>query len=216
MLFNAAEIGAYIKSLGIAIMGVLHVGAHDCEELAVYREWGIKDTNVYWIDALPDKVQQAKQRAIPNVFQACITDKDGEEVKFNVANNGQSSSVLSFGTHSTQHPEIHFTGELTLQTSRLDTFATTNNFPKTLNFWNFDIQGAELMALSGGVEFLKSCDVLYTEVNVDEVYVGCARMKDLDRFLAEQGFSRVKTRILQFGWGDALYIRTNLLPKKTN
>lgn len=37
-----------------------------------------------------------------------VSDKDDEMVMFNIANNGQSSSILEFGTHSSEHPDVKF------------------------------------------------------------------------------------------------------------
>jgi hypothetical protein len=71
--------------------------------------------------------------------------------------------------------------------------------------WNFDIQGAELLALKGGKDSLQHVDCLYLEVNDREVYIGCARVEEIDRFLSD--FTRVWTRITPHGWGDALYVR---------
>ena len=61
-----------------------------------YIEILLKNKDIIWIDAIPSKVTQARNRRIPNVYNAVITDKDDEEIIFNVSNNIQSSSVLEF------------------------------------------------------------------------------------------------------------------------
>ena len=82
-----------------------------------------------------------------------------------------------------------------------------------LNFWNFDIQGAELLALKGAGDLLKYADALYLEVNTEEVYKNCARLNEMDDFLKDKGFMRVALSIykngsgIEDGWGDALYMR---------
>ena len=76
------------------------------------------------------------------------------------------------------------------------------------NFWNLDIQGKELDVLKSGEEFLKYADALYCEVNTQEVYKGCGTLDMLDAFLLSNGFTRVKTLMVNgAGWGDALYVR---------
>jgi hypothetical protein len=70
---------------------------------------------------------------------------------------------------------------------------------------NIDVQGAELMVLQGATELLKHIDLIYTEVNIEEVYKGCCLMSDLDRFLEPFGFVRVTTKMTDWNWGDALY-----------
>jgi hypothetical protein len=75
------------------------------------------------------------------------------------------------------------------------------------NFLNFDIQGAELKALKGMEEYLNDVDYLYTEINSDYVYKGCALITDLDNYLLKFGLKRVETKWTDFKWGDAFYIR---------
>lgn len=208
MLFEQDEVRAFLASKGLKLEGVLHVGAHDCEELDFYKSIGISPESVIWIDALQEKVDQAKAKGIPNVYQGVISDKDGETVTFNVSNNVQSSSFLQLGTHAQQYPDVHYVKSLTLTTSKLDNFLEKRGIDAAkCSLWNFDIQGAELLALYGASTILKYAKVLYLEVNVDELYKGCGRISDMDAFLASYGFIRQMTLITKFGWGDAIYVR---------
>lgn len=88
----------------------------------VYNRLGIKPENIVWIDAIPLKVIQATNRGIPYVYHAVITDKDDEDVVFNVSNNVQSSSVLEFGTHSQEHPSVVYIDKINLKSITIDTF----------------------------------------------------------------------------------------------
>lgn len=209
MLITGEQVIEALKTHNISIEGVLHIGAHDCEELGFYDQLGVDKTNVFWIDALEFKVNQARSRGIPNVFQAVVTDRDDQEVTFHISNNIQSSSVLEFGTHLKHHRGINFVQHLQLKTTTVDTFLEKQGIdPTRLHFWNFDIQGAELMALKGAVKALPFAKALYLEVNSEEVYKGCAQIQELDTFLGEHGFTRILTNITGAGWGDALYVRS--------
>jgi FkbM family methyltransferase len=208
MLIPKETVGSVLRSKGISIGGVLHIGAHECEELDVYRYIGISDSSVVWIDALNDKVVQARLRGIPNVHQAVISDKDGEIITFYRTNNNQSSSILEFGTHANHYPWCVVTGTTQHSTKTIDTFLEENSIDaSSLHFWNFDIQGAELKALKGGESALKYAKALYLEVNTEEVYKGCAKIGELDAYLKDKGFERVLTKTVKEGWGDALYLR---------
>jgi len=89
----------------------------------------------------------------------------------------------------------------------VDTFFERNNLDSTnYDFWNFDIQGAELMALQGGIESIKHVKALYLEVNEKELYQKCGLITDIDDFLSKYNFKRVLTSMTCHGWGDALYI----------
>jgi hypothetical protein len=213
MLIPVTEIVAALNAKGIHLTGVLHVGAHECEEINTYQQvFGIPPRNMIWIDALQDKVNQASARGIPNVFYAVITDKDGDNVSFKRTNNNQSSSVLDLGTHMRHHPQVVVTGVTHHRTTTIDTFMKlVNKNPALYNFWNFDIQGAEMLALKGAEESIKYAQALYLEVNSEEVYKGCPLIGDLDTYLGARGFERVLTTMWDngsCGWGDALYVRT--------
>lgn len=122
MLISFEAIYNMLLSKKINITGCFHIGAHDCEEIGFYNRLGIKPENIVWIDAIPLKVIQATNRGIPYVYHAVITDKDDEDVVFNVSNNVQSSSVLEFGTHSQEHPSVVYIDKINLKSITIDTF----------------------------------------------------------------------------------------------
>lgn len=194
------------------ITGILHVGAHECEELGDYIKVGVPYKNIYWVEAMNDKVDQMKMKYgnMVNIYQALIDIDDDKEVTFYKTNNGQSSSILEFGTHSKNHPQVHVNSSEQLKTSRLDTIITKYNIPMdTVNFINLDIQGVELRALQSMEKHLSGIKYIYTEVNTEEVYKDCAKMNEIDEYLADFGFKRYDTRIYKkFGWGDAFYMKS--------
>ncbi len=208
MIINVEEIQNVLSAKNIRINGCFHVGSHDCEELTIYNDkFGIKPEDIVWVDALAFKVNESTARGIPNVYHALITDKDDEDILFNVANNIQSSSILEFGTHSTEHPGVVFIDKIHQKSITIDTFFQRNNLDASkYDFWNFDIQGAELLALKGATESIKYAKALYLEVNSKELYKNCALIQDIDEYLLQFNFKRVLTNITIHKWGDALYI----------
>lgn len=211
MLIKFDKIQSILKTNNIKITGAFHIGAHECEELSFYNKVGLDNDDIVWIDAIEAKVEQAKKKGILHIHQAVVTDKDNDEITFNVSNNIQSSSVLEFGTHLKEHPHVVFVEKLKLKSITVDTFFKNNNLNTSkYNFWNFDIQGAELMALKGAVESLQYVDVLYLEVNEKELYKNCGLVTDLDEFLCKYNFERVLTHITKHGWGDAIYIKKQM------
>ena len=208
MLIGFNEIYDILLLNNIIVTGAFHIGAHDCEELYFYNQLGIKNEDIVWIDAIDKKVIEAKNRGIQNIYSAVITDKDDQDVIFNISNNVQSSSVLEFGTHAVEHPDVVFIDKLYLKSITINTFFEKNiTDAEKYNFWNFDIQGAELLALKGATTYLKNVKALYLEVNINELYKGCGLIQDIDLFLSQYNFKRVLTRMTQHGWGDALYIK---------
>jgi len=208
MLINGNIIINILKSSNILITGSFHIGAHECEEISFYNSLGLELKDMIWIEALNNKVIELNNRNIPNVYNAVISDKDNEEIIFNIANNGQSSSILEFGTHSIEHPWVTYIDKIKMNTITIDTFIKNNNIDiSKYNFWNFDIQGAELLALKGAHNVLNTAKVLYLEVNKNELYKGCGLINEIDEFLSHFNFKRVYTEMTSHGWGDALYIK---------
>lgn len=194
---------------------ILHVGAHHAEELEAYEACGWGTEQVIWVDALPSAVEATRRRVAgrPNhlVLEAVAWSTSGEQVTFHEASNGQSSSVLDFGTHSTHYPDIHFTKEVTLTTSALGPLLDEVR-ARQIDFINLDIQGAELEALKGLGARVQEARAIYSEVNVENVYEHCALVADMDDWLAGVGFSRIDTQMTASGWGDALWLRSDETP----
>jgi FkbM family methyltransferase len=205
MLISLHEL---VKKYNIKLNGILHVGAHECEELKDYERY-ISIDKILWIEALPGKVELCKSKYPGiNIENAIVSDKI-EDVVFKVSNNGQSSSILDFGLHSQYHPHVHYITAFNGQTSLLQDILPKYNI--NYNFLNFDIQGAELKALKGMEKYLHNVDYLYTEVNSDYVYKDCALVNELDEYLKEFGLVRIETKWTDFKWGDAFYIKDNLI-----
>jgi len=206
------------QRFNINVKGILHIGAHECEEFNDYLNLGIPYDKIYWIEALQHKVDEMlKKYKVIKIYQAVISDKDNEEINFNITKNdhtgdSQSSSILEFGSHKTSHPQVKVVDTKKLKTSRMDTVIERNNIDmNNVNFVNLDIQGVELRALKSMGKYLHNIDYIYTEVNTEEVYINCDKMDDITKYLSQHGFILADARIYkQFGWGDAFYIKENL------
>lgn len=213
MLINISELK--IK-FNIYIKGILHIGAHNCEEFSDYILSGVNSSNIYWIEALPKLVEKNKNNnPLLNIYQALIYDEDDREIEFNITNcdgdvnNLQSSSILEFGSHKTSHPQVKVVEKIKLKTSRID--SVINKYAiamENVNFINLDIQGVELRALKSMESYLNNIDYIYTEVNIEEVYKHCDQMSDITEYLAGHNFALVDARVYkEYGWGDAFYIK---------
>ncbi len=208
MLISKEETLKLLQENGIQIHGALHVGAHECEEMDFYSAAGLTEKSVVWIEAITEKVQQMKARGVPNMYEAVISDKDDEVVEFCRTNNDQSSSILPMGTHEAHYKHIYVTERSMKKTVTLDTFFAREGIDFTgLDFWNFDIQGAELKALKGAEQAIQFAKAIYLEVNSEEVYKGCALIHEIRDFLTSHGFKHVKSHMVAQGWGDALFVR---------
>lgn len=195
------------------IKGVLHVGAHECEELKDYIDHDIDIKKQLWIEALTHLVENCKKNYKDiNIINAVVSDQDNKEVDFNVTNNFQSSSILNLKTHLHEHPHINIISKFKAYTKSLKTIYNENNIPNDkFNFINLDIQGVELLALKGLDDILNNFDYIYTEININQLYENCCLISEIDEFLSLKGFERVEIYITRHGWGDSFYIRKSLI-----
>lgn len=192
---------------GIKPKGVLHIGANVGEEAPVYERMGIKKQ--IWIEGNPDIFLKLKANIAHNPEALAlnyVVGDQNEPVTFHISNNGsQSSSVLDFGHHKIDHPDVHFINDIQTTMNRIDNLDLDLS---GVDFLNIDLQGAELMALRGMGDLLKGFKWAYLEVNKEREYVGCPLIETLDLFMTANGFTRVETKWCgNFGWGDALYIK---------
>jgi FkbM family methyltransferase len=130
-----------IAAYNINLKGILHVGAHQCEENDAYLAEGVKQDDIFWVEA---NSKIAETLTLPNVITAAVSDVI-ETVTFNVTNNGQSSSILPLKDHRVVHPEVHVVSTESMTTQRLEDIIRERGI--RANCLNLDIQGSELKAL---------------------------------------------------------------------
>lgn len=184
--------------------GILHIGAHICQEKQLYNDNGIKDDDILWIEANSDLINPEQK----NILNAVISDKNDETVNFIITNNIQSSSILELYKHLEEHPDVIEIERRQVKTITLNTLYENNNIPyDRYDFITMDIQGAELKALKGADKILPYVKTIYTEVSTKELYKNCVLLPELDEFLEKNGFKRVIINMTPYSWGDALYIR---------
>jgi FkbM family methyltransferase len=189
---------------------IAHIGAHDAEEIELYRKVGWED--IYWIEANPDRVSALRANESVDsdrVIHGLVSDADGNEIDFNISNNSMSSSIFPMAKHKEIYPDVTYTHTLKLKTVRIDSIFKNRPRPDLINL---DIQGSELKALVGALDILETTKWIYTEVSIKDLYEGAARIQELERFLRSQQFQRIAIRVnWKEGWGDALYINKNLV-----
>ena len=73
-----------VAKYNIVPTGILHVGAHECEEFNAYVMAGTNYKNIFWVEAMQTKVDKMKEKYGDklNMYQAVIDVEDGKEVSF--------------------------------------------------------------------------------------------------------------------------------------
>jgi len=188
------------------IKGAIHIGAHLAEEKPWYDANSIK--NVIWIDANEQYYNQIKDKVGSDLVIITGVGNENGKFKFNISNNGQSSSLLEFDLHKIHHPDVRFVTSIEIDVKRMVDIIDEFKIDITnYNFLNLDIQGSELDALKSFDNLLNNIDYIYTEVNSNYLYKNCALIHEIDDYLKEFYFERVKTEMTHWEWGDALYVK---------
>jgi FkbM family methyltransferase len=195
----------------IKARGIIHVGAHEGQEYEGYIKDGIKNILLFEpVQANFDLLMDTVKDSYPGVrcFNMALGNKTGSVYMFiEKQNRGMSCSVLEPETHLDQYPWIVFDGKEKVKIDKLDNI----EFDKSkFNILNVDVQGYELEVFKGAGKTLKSIDAIFTEVNMVEMYKGCALITDIDILLSHFGFVRV-TELPNDNWGEALYIKNIFL-----
>ena len=79
------------------------------------------------------------------------------------------------------------------------------NIPKVDIIW-MDLQGAELLALKGLGEKLKTVKYVYTEVSHKEMYSGQVMFKELNDFMSANGFAIANNPSFDNWQEDVIYV----------
>ena len=204
-----------LRDLDRVPRGVIHVGANIGQEFPAYRAaglaWGL------YIEALPSVYERLRLTLedAPNhlPINALCADVDGEERIFHVASNdGNSSSMLEFGWHVAEHPEVEFIRTDRMTSRRLDTVidevceAHPQIDPHLLDCLVLDVQGSELRVLQGAHRCLSRASYVYTEVNEGGLYKNDCSLDDVIAFMRLYRFRLKNLVINRHNWGDALFI----------
>ncbi len=204
--YPGESISNLLNFFKIQVKGILHVGAHKCEELEAYLQHTASN-KIWWIEAFSNLIEEnLKNNPDLNIIQGVVSDKDDEEVEFKITNNTLSSSILDLDYHKEIHPHVVVTDILKLKTKTLKSILLENNLENEHNVLILDIQGAELLALYGLGSLLENFNAIYTEVNEKELYKDCCKVEDLDSYLSKFKFERKYINTLN-GYGNALYLK---------
>lgn len=200
----------FLQQRKINVGGVLHIGAHMAEEESEYLKLVSGKDKIIWVEANPELAEKLCSDPERIVKSALITDKDNDVRDFIITSFSQSNSVLELAEHKKLFPWVHEIGRRKMLTSTIDSMFLQDVIKKGINMLTMDIQGAELLALKGADKCLHYFDIIYTEINITQVYKNCVLIGELDSFLADYGFYRAETLLVDNSWGDSIYLKKSL------
>jgi len=219
MLINFQKCVEIVRAIhGTPISNVFHIGAHEGQEVSSYVESNIQ--KVIWFEANPNLISKLESNVskfpLMNQIAPLALWDQNIQLEFNITNYDQSSSFFDLDKHSHYYPNIVVSEKIMVNAYRLDSLIEVT--PAFLNwhdfdFVNIDTQGAELAILRGFGKYLMSecLKAIYVEVNSESLYKNIPLVNEIDEFLAPFNFHRCITAWTQAGWGDALFVRSNVL-----
>ena len=196
------------------VRGAIHVGAHTGQELDMYETEGF--TQVLWFEPntelFPVLQVNIAEHDTHKAYNIGIHDTLKTATLHIASNNGESSSILDLGTHKRHYPRIKYIKDQQITLMRMDDFLEENSIDMDdFNFLNVDVQGVELNVLKSFGKLINKLDYIYAEVNQEELYIGLDLLPEIDRYLNAFGFDRVAIYMTPKHWGDAFYVKRDLL-----
>ena len=159
------------------------------------------------------KLEETKNFFGPHVVEyeiALLSSTDGDTVNF-YSNPGEATGNSMFAEQTKHYEE---TKPELRTTSKLDTIVKHMD---QIDYLKLDVQGGELMVLSGGMETLNRTTFVQLEVSIVEYNKGGACWYEIDEFLRQHGFYLydsndyfIETHLFNtkaIGQFDVLYIR---------
>jgi FkbM family methyltransferase len=189
---------------------VLHLGANEGTEAEAYARCGFR--RVIWIEGFPQFYERLLSHlsAYPNqdAYNVLVSDVDGEELAFRIADNGVSSTVFEVGQKFDEDfPGIRFVEKAKLRARRLDRFLAERGIDLSdVSIAVVDLEGSELKALRSLGDLIDRIPYAIVEVSVAENFVAGPSLRDIDDYMISRGFRRVEIK-LGSSSGDALYER---------
>jgi putative glycosyltransferase len=220
---HAGIITRFLKALDqkIDLRGVIHVGAHQGQEVEAYLAHGCQ--HIELIEPNPEacRILRARFGSRPEVhiIEAAALDEPGvATLHLHTSRSGSTepASVLPLKRFKEIVPTLKTPRGIEVNGDRLDSLLDrfgVNGFDFQL--LNIDVQGAELRVLRGAERTLAQVDAVLVEVQVVDLYDGAASEEELDKFLTNRGFKRVDVIYHELydergtfpAWGEALYLR---------
>jgi FkbM family methyltransferase len=205
MLISLSDI---VEKYDMNIRGVVHVGAHKGQEIPEYLAMGAE--KIICFEPLEENYIHLLKWRQDGVFpfKCALGDKPGVATMNISTNDMQSSSLLNPKLHLEAHKDVLFTSKRYVEVKTLEMF---RDQIVECNLLNMDVQGFEYEVLVGASDLVGQFDYVYCEVNSAETYENNKLITDIDDLLREFDFIRVETWWATDIWGDALYIKKDLV-----
>jgi FkbM family methyltransferase len=211
-------LAGFMAARGRPSKGILHLGANKAQEAVGYLN--LDPDYIVWVEAIPAYAARCKKvshraavetgntRTRSIVINAAVMERDVPEVDFFLYNNGASSSLFHFTEQFAKvSRRVQETGEVIKVPGRsVDSLLEEHGLLGRIDTMVLDLQGAELKALHGSHEAIKSVMTIEVETAIEPMYEGGVLLPELDAYLQCLGFSLAPEQTGKRN-PDAIYLR---------
>jgi FkbM family methyltransferase len=207
---SGLDIVALCSQHRIRVHGILHVGAHEGQEMSTYD--ALQARRVLFAEANPTVYARLIESMTGRPHVVCVNravcDREGP-VMLHLTSFDQSSSLYPLARHRHVYPQILPSGSVEVPGVTLDALLDQLGLSHAdFNFLHIDVQGAEALVLKGATSVLRHVEAISIEVNFIELYHGGAQIEVIEDLLRPIGFRRVAMiSAYHPSWGDAFYVR---------
>lgn len=179
------------------------IGAHRFQEMRLINRIFPGLRQIYLFEPLeemqPTLLALAAQDPRILVFAVAVSDRDGKAQFRVTSNDGESSSLLAFGSHGKLFPEVRVQQTREVQTRRLESLLSERGLAPP-DLLMVDVQGAEFQVLQAlGSNLLQHVRLIYTEVSTEHVYESAGLLADVETMLQPRfvnlGFAPLRANV---------------------
>lgn len=194
--YRSLDFATVTERLGYVPQVVLEIGANNGNDsLRMLSAFPGADLHCFEPDPRPAaQLEERLQGTTARVYRSAVGAIDGP-LTFHqssgtpptpiagIADNWHlSGSLRTPKRHLDEYPWCRFDDELTVDCTRLDTWAEQHGVDRVDFIWA-DVQGAERDLIEGGQQLLSRTRLLYTEYSNKELYEGQATLRQLKAML---------------------------------
>jgi FkbM family methyltransferase len=221
------EIRFFLKKENSSV--VLDIGACEGEDSIRYKRM-FPNSMIFSFEPLPSNIEKMKKnfeiygiREGIEIVPFALSDEEGiadffvssgaprgktNNEEWNYGN--KSSSLLPPAEGSNKYYSwLEFKQKIKVGTRRLDNFLNEKR-PAKVDLIHMDVQGAELLVLKGAGSWVKKICLIWLEASSVELYKSQALKNDLEKYLKEHGFVKLKDTISSV-CGDQCYINSTMI-----
>jgi len=195
---------------------ILDLGANIGNESVILATQFPK-AQIYSFECNPVAIEKCKEKTSTcsniQVIPKAVQSSYKKEIDFYsvVGSHPASSLFLTNGEYEKDQGKARFVQQkIKVDSTRIDIWANENGIDHIDLVW-MDLQGAELDALIGFGDLIKTVKMIYVEVQYKPIYKGSATNEAIDKFLLDNGFVNVwydkkRLKLSKNWWTDKIYM----------